>query len=341
MEEKEGKVKVKIQGREYWFDKEDVKKEGKQHYIKGYNKYKITLTILGVENEEKTFYYLYVDEGGNILEISFEPDEKLTFNIEGIKNKNKKVDRIHFNENGNVCALFLEYCDIITFKIKNIEYNIKVVIISFNQDGTLTSLTGCEQYEGDFFYEGKKYNLTFNDRETISFKPNGELDESCIKNSVERYNKIFVADRLNNIEEERKVIDKVDIVLIVLYLAVSLALFCGVIFWHPTFPDCIIFKQDKYKFLYEIFRKSPTIIIAIVGFRFIQLAFERIKIIGEVEKVKKFIELTKDENIKNKLLEKIAIPFFSPKKIKNVFFEKLTDDILIDNKNKIKPKIPS
>ena len=230
----------------------------------------------------------------------------------------------------------------ITFKIKNIEYNIKISYIYFNQDGTLKTLTvyNLEPYTGDFFYEGKKYNLTFNNGESISFKPNGELDESCINNSIERYNKIF-GDRLSNLEKEQnnmkknqKIVKISDIVLIVIYIGISFALLSTIIWWHPTLTDNVIkFKNDKYIFLYEIFKRSPTIIMVVVGFKFLQLAFERIRIVGEVEKVNKFIKLTDDKNIKNKLLEKIAIPFFSPKKIKNVFFEKLTDDISIDTKN--------
>ena len=94
---------------------------------------------------------------------------------------------------------------------------------------------------------------------------------------------------------------------------------------HETF--------NKYTFFYEILKRTPIIILVILGFKFLQLAFERLRLIGEVEKVQKYLNLAKGDNVnnvKNNLLSTIAIPFFAPKKVKSSFFDGLIDKISIN-----------
>ena len=71
----------------------------------------------------------------------------------------------------------------------------------------------------------------------------------------------------------------------------------------------------------------------ILGFKFLQLAFERLRLIGEVEKVQKYLKLAQGdnvENVKNNLLSIIAIPFVAQKKVKSRFFDRLIDKISIN-----------
>ena len=80
----------------------------------------------------------------------------------------------------------------------------------------------------------------------------------------------------------------------------------------------------------------PAIILFIVAFKFLQLAFERIRLVGEVERVQKYLKLTNDDTTKNKLLKIIALPFFVPKKMKSSvkFLDDFRSVILAKEENK-------
>ena len=87
---------------------------------------------------------------------------------------------------------------------------------------------------------------------------------------------------------------------------------------------------NKYTFFYEILKRAPIFILVILGFKFLQLAFERLRLIGEVEKVQKYLNLAQGDdvgNVKNNLLGIIAIPFFTHKKQKQPLLDRLVEKL--------------
>ena len=183
------------------------------------------------------------------------------------------------------------------------------------------------------FY-GRNYDLPFKNGDDIIFNDNKELSQSCIDKSPER-SAIVYAERLKaveakteKLEEKHKIITRSDIWLTLLWFALSLVFlllgFSKLSKIEFGGGDFIEYDDyNKYVFLYEILKRMPAIILFVVAFKFLQLAFKRIELVGEVERVQKYVKLTNDDTTKNKLLKIIALPFFTKKKMKSSVVAKL------------------
>ena len=242
-------------------------------------------------------------------------------------------------------------------------------VIRFFEDGQLKCGKICNDTKIKVKFHGKDYNLPFKSGENILFNDNKELSQSCIDKSPER-SAIVYAERLNNLEKQQeeteKSVEKMKnnqtvatwrdwgfivcctfIGLYFLYVALCLCYnsiplpfvrigilpenFNTICFNYQTnWLDINNSSFNKYTFLYEILKRIPIIVSLVVAFKFLQLAFERIRQVGEVEKVSKYLKLTDNDDVKNNLLSIIAVPFFTHKKQKQPLLDRLVDKIHID-----------
>ena len=211
-----------------------------------------------------------------------------------------------------------------------------------------------QDIEDYFYYKKKKYKLSFKSGDVILFDAMGNLQDWCIKNSQTRMQKIEEQDRLYKLEEEQKKLQTnrtvatwIDLLFVLITCGIGFYFILsalGLCFGKPIWPFNLITPENfdkmcfnygfsflnpehetfnKYTFFDEILKRAPIIILVILGFKFLQLAFKRIELVGEVEKVQKYINLTNDDTTKNKLLKIIALPFFVPKKMKSSVVAKL------------------
>ena len=130
---KEGTVKVVIQGREYLFDEDKV---------------------------------LYTDffENEQISSISFKEPQLISFKIGDVENRDKQVSRIGFYKNGNLRFISFKKQPLIIFKIRNIYYRVKMEDLCFYKEGLIQYFVLAEDFKGSFSYNGEKYNLQFDNR---------------------------------------------------------------------------------------------------------------------------------------------------------------------------------
>lgn len=335
---KEGTVKVVIQGREYLFD------EDKVSYVNFF------------ENEK-------------ISSIYFKEPQLISFKIGDVENRDKQVSYIEFYKNGDLKFISFRKQPLIIFKIRNIYYSVKMEDLCFYKEGLIQYFLLAEDFKGSFSYKGEKYNLQFDNGESVLFEVNGELDEKCIKNSIERFNEVFgekitiLKKEVKELQTNQNIASREDRWFVFITCAIGFYFFLNafclcfnkVLWWMfplnfilPENFDKICFNYgfsflnpehetfNKYTFFYEILKRVPIIILVILGFKFLQLAFERIRLVGEVEKVQKYIKLTNDDTTKNKLLKIIALPFFVPKKMKSSvkFMDDFRSVILEKEENK-------
>ena len=313
---KEGTVKVVIQGREYLFDKDKVS------YIEFF------------ENEK-------------VSSIYFKEPQLISFKIGDVENRDKQVSRIGFYKNGNLRFISFKKQPLIIFKIRNIYYRVKMEDLCFYKEGLIQYFVLAEDFKGSFSYNGEKYNLQFDNGEIVLFEVNGELNEKCIKNSIERFNEVFgekitiLKQAVEKLQINHNIANVWDWVFVLITCGIGFYFILsalGLCFGKPICPFNLITPENfdkmcfnygfsflnpehetfnKYTFFYEILKRVPIIILVILGFKFLQLAFKRIELVGEVERVQKYIKLTNDDTTKNKLLKIIALPFFVPKKMKS------------------------
>ena len=241
---------------------------------------------------------------------------------------------ITFEEHGFL--LDNEECDnhnIINFNNSKIE----VSWIEFFSNGAFKRIRSVKSQKINASYNGQMYyDLPIKENETIYFTASGEIKDTCIEDSPER-SAIVYAERLKaveakteKLEEKQKVIIWNDIAITLLWFSLSLTYLC----WGLSKLSKIEFgggefiaydDYNKYTFLYELLKRIPAIILFVVAFKFLQFAFERIRLVGEVERVQKYIKLTNDGTTKNKLLKIIALPFFTKKKMRSSVVAKLQD----------------
>jgi len=219
--------------------------------------------------------------------------------------------------------------------------------ILFFSNRTLKAAKIREDVNLNIEFYGRNYDLPFKNGDEIIFNDNRQLSQKCIDESSKR-SAIVYAERLKvveakteKLEEKQKKITWSDIWLTLLWFALSLVfLLLGfsklskIEFGGGEFIEYD--DYNKYTFLYEILKRMPAIILFVVAFKFLQLAFERIRLLGEVERVQKYIKLTNDDTTKNKLLKIIALPFFVPKKMKSSvkFLDDFRSVILEKEENK-------
>ena len=245
--------------------------------------------------------------------------------------------------------------------------------ICFFPDGTLKEAKICEDITLNVKFHGKDYDLPFKSGDDIIFTDNKELSQSCIDKSPER-SAIVYAERLNKLEKSqektkqevkelqinRNIANVWDWIFVLITCGIGFYFILsalGLCFGKPIWPFNLITPENfdkmcfnygfsflnpehetfnKYTFFFEILKRAPIIILVILGFKFLQLAFKRIELVGEVEKVQKYINLTNDDTTKNKLLKIIALPFFVPKKMKSSvkFMDDFRSVILEKEENK-------
>lgn len=242
--------------------------------------------------------------------------------------------------------------------------------ISFFSDGTLKEATICEDTILNVKFHGKDYDLPFKNGDAIIFNDNKELSQSCIDKSSERSSIVYderlskleksqekTKQEVRKLQEDQNLATKEDwkfikrCTFIGFYFILNAFCLCfnKVGWWQfplnfilPENFDKMCFDYripffntehenfNKYTFFYEILKRAPIIILIILGFKFLQLAFERIRLVGEVEKVQKYLKLAQGDNVKNNLLGIIAVPFFTHKKQKQPLLDRLVDKIHID-----------
>ena len=320
----------------------------------------ISFKIGDIENKDKQASSVGCDyyDVEEITFINFKEPQPISFKIGDIENKDKQASDIFFYYQDNRmlhdvrCIIFKEPQPI-NFRINN--HYVKMTRLSFYGNSVIESFVLAENFEGNFSYNGEDFHLSFNKGDNVIFDPKGDIAKACIDQLKERYEfRKIINSELKKIEtEQTKTNQKVEKLQEVQNLATKedwrfvkitgiigaiciggCVLFCifnntiGLIFnynfnyEHETF--------NRYTFLYEILKRAPIIILVILGFKFLQLAFERLRLIGEVEKVQKYIKLTTDDDTKKQLLKMIAIPFFAQKKVKSSFFDRLIDKFPIN-----------
>lgn len=305
--------------------------------------------------------YCHFHINGNLLSTQLQDEpQQLKLEIGNIKQTLDVKRRIELYDNGKLEECFMS-------QPQNIECYVngkKVVIkldnyfdkktgffedifdgISFFSDGTLKKATICEDIDLIVKFHGKDYNLPFKNGDEIIFNDNKELSQSCIDKSSER-SAIVYAERLDKLEKSQaktnqevrelqnhqKVATWGDWLFVGLCIIISFGLFYFACFHKPLIGDPVSFVRknpdiNKYVFLFEILKRTPIIVLLLASFKFLQLAFERLRLIGEVEKVQKYIKLASNENAKDKLLAIIAVPFFTHKKQKQPLLNRLYDNI--------------
>ena len=238
--------------------------------------------------------------------------------------------------------------------------------LCFYKEGLIQYFVLAEDFKGSFSYNGEKYNLQFDNGEIVLFEVNGELNEKCIKNSIERFNEVFgekitiLKQAVEKLQTNQTVATWIDLLFVLITCGIGFYFIwsaLGLCFGKPIWPFNLITPENfdkmcfdyripffntehenfnKYTFFFEILKRAPIIILVILGFKFLQLAFERIRLVGEVERVQKYIKLTNDDATKNKLLKIIALPFFVPKKMKSSvkFMDDFRSVILEKEENK-------
>ncbi len=250
---------------------------------------------------------------------------------------NNNLKKISFNANGQNIVICGQKVNIKEF-------------VSFYPNCSLKCTKLAGYYEIDVDYDGENYRLPFKPDDLIYFDENGKVSKKCIEESqerlliVQRTESKIMRSKIEDLEgkdkEKRESIDYLrkktkvttttDILLILVLFVLS-----GICFsWGLSKLSEIEFgggefieydDYNRYTFLYEILKRMPAIILFVVAFKFLQLAFERIRFVGEVERVQKYIKLTNDDTTKNKLLKIIALPFFTKKKMKSSVVAKLQD----------------
>lgn len=245
--------------------------------------------------------------------------------------------------------------------------------ILFFSDRTLKAAKIREDVNLNIEFYGRNYDLPFKNGDEIIFNDNRQLSQKCIDESSERSN-IVCAKRLDDLEKSQektkqevkklqtnqKIATWGDWLFVLITCGIGFDFifsalgFCfGKRIWPfnwitPENFDKMCFNYgfsflnpehetfNKYTFFFEILKRAPIIILIILGFKFLQLAFERIRLVGEVERVQKYIKLTNDDTTKNKLLKIIALPFFTKKKMKSSvkFLDDFRSVILEKEENK-------
>ncbi|MBQ7552395.1 MAG: hypothetical protein IJT15_03020 [Rickettsiales bacterium] len=305
--------------------------------------------VAGISVDHRTYIVNKVDMG-------YLCDDEVSFKVGGVLNVVKKVEKVEFNHiNDDVCVYFIDgsNAEQINFKIRDINYcfylkhikwSIKSGLIKEIQLSNEWSKKPGIEYE-TFYYNDKKYKLNFKGGETIKFNKYGQLTLETIGSSQTRMNQIEEQDRIYNLEKKQVVVMKQDrwfigitggIGLLLVAFALGLCVFLPKNFDKMSFVYLLSFLDplhetfNKYTFFYEVLKRAPIIILTILGFKFLQLAFERLRLIGKVEQVRNYIALTADDDTKKQLLKTIAIPFFAPKKVKSRFFDRLIDKTSIN-----------
>ena len=311
--------------------------------------------------------YCYFHSNGNLLSTQLQNEaQQLKLEIGDIKQTLDVKLEIYLYDNGKLEVCYIDKptdieCYIngkkIVIKLDNyfdkktgFFENIRNGIFFF-PDGTLKEAKICEDINLNVKFHGKDYNLPFKNGDEIIFNDNKELSQACIDNSPER-SAVVYDERLNKLEEsqkqtnqevrelQKKVATRGDWVFVAVSIFISACCFYFAL-WLLTIQDnSMVLKPfadtvsfNKYTFFYEILKRTPIFISLILGFKFLQLAFERLRLIGDVEKVKKYLNLAKGDNVdnvKNNLLSIIAIPFFAQNKVKSRFFDRLIDKISIN-----------
>lgn len=283
-----------------------------------------------------------LDDKGDICDVEFKISQTMSCVIAGMQ-KNIEASGFSLGYNGDINGFIFAQPQKISFKIGGIENkDILVKRIYFNDDRIINIVVIDEDVDDYFYYKKKKYKLSFKAGEIISFDAMGNLQDECIKKSRTRMNQIEEQDRIYNLENRQDVAMKEDrrfvritggIGLFFVALALILCFILAKNFDKMSFVYLLSFLDpkhetfNKYTFLYEILKRTPIIVLIILGFKFLQLAFERLRLIGKVEQVRNYIALTADDDTKKQLLKMIAIPFFAPKKVKSRFFDRLIDKI--------------
>lgn len=215
--------------------------------------------------------------------------------------------------------------------------------ILFFSDRTLKAAEIRKDVNLNIEFYGRNYDLPFKNGDEIIFNDKRQLSQKCIDESSERSN-IVCAKRLDDLEKSQektkqevkelqtnqKIATLGDWGFVVVCIAISIGLLCFAYLYEPMIGDPVSFVRknpdiNKYVFLFEILKRTPIIVLFLLAFKFLQLAFERIRLIGEVERVQKYVKLTNDDTTKNKLLKIIALPFFTKKKMKSSVVAKLQD----------------
>lgn len=313
---------------------------------------KISFKIGDVENKDVYATFLVFHANGNVAYISFFPTnspQKISFKIGDINYQNIEVDSISFYNTTRIKDIYLAQGIRNEFFYKKSKYQLSFQskeIISFNNNGELSS--DCIK------------NSIYREQEIERQDQQRPLNELKNKtNNLEKQQE-KIKKLVEILQENHKVATREDWVFVGLFALIGfyfiLNAFClcfnKVGWWQfplnfilPDNFDKMSFDYhlhflnsehktfNRYTFLYEILKRAPIIILAILGFKFLQLAFERLRLIGEVEKVQKYLNLAKGDNVdnvKNNLLGIIAIPFFAQNKVKSRFFDRLIDKTSIN-----------
>ena len=304
----------------------------------------------------------------NIHFLPIDSLQKISFKIGDIENKDVYArSPLIFHANGNISNISFDTDSPqkISFKIGDIDYEVFSNWIRLNDNTLLENITIIQDIEDYFYYKKKKYKLSFKSGDNIIFDAMGNLQDWCITNSQTRMQQIEEQDRLYKLEEEQKKLHESQNLATkedwkFVYRSGAFGLCCVIVAlgWRFVEPICLLLLNwicpecfdygflflnqenqtlnplhetfNKYTFFYEILKRTPIIILVILGFKFLQLAFERLKLIGEVEKVQKYLKLAQGDNVKNNLLGIIAVPFFTHKKQKQPLLDRLVDKINID-----------
>ena len=318
------------------------------------NNQRISFKIGDVENKNIEAISIYFDVTyGCVDRIEFQTSpQKISFKIGDINYQNIEVKSISFYNLYNITGIKdIHLAEGIRneFYYKKSKYQLSFQsgeIISFNDNGELSS--DCIK---NSIYREQEIDIQEQQRPLNELKNktnNLEKQQEKIKKLVEI------------LQKDRKVATRRDwffvglFALIGFYFILNAFCLCFNIVGRWQFPLNFILPDNfdkmsfdyhlcflnsehetfnRYTFLYEILKRTPIIILVILGFNFLQLAFERLRLIGEVEKVQKYLQLAQGDNVKNvknNLLSIIAIPFFAPKKVKSSFFDRLIDKTSIN-----------